>query len=72
MTFDLRLPLGLMFSLFGAMLTIYGLMSDAAAFKKSLGVNIDLGWGLVMLVFGALMLTFALRARSRNKPGSGG
>jgi len=68
MNFDLRLPIGLMFSLFGAMLTIYGLLADPATFKKSLGLNIDLGWGVVMLVFGLLMLTFALRARNANKP----
>lgn len=66
MNFDLRLPVGLMFSLFGAILTVYGLMSDAADYKKSLGLNINLGWGLVLLVFGGLMLFFALRARGRN------
>jgi len=68
MNFDLRLPLGLMFTLFGAMLSIYGLLADASTFKKSLGINVDLGWGLVMLVFGLLMLFFALKARNANKP----
>jgi hypothetical protein len=66
MNFDLRLPLGLMFTLFGAMLTGYGLISDPAIYKKSLGININLGWGSVLLAFGVIMLTFALRARSRN------
>lgn len=67
MSFDLRLPLGLMLTLFGAMLAIYGLVADKAAFAKSLGINIDLGWGLVMLVLGVLMLGFALRARAVRK-----
>jgi hypothetical protein len=71
MNFDLRLPLGLMFTLFGAMLTVYGLFTDAAVYKKSLGININLGWGLVMLAFGLVMLVFALRARSRNANGPG-
>ena len=66
MNFDLRLPLGLMFSLFGAMLTIFGLISDPAAYRKSLGININLVWGLVLLAFGVTMLVFALRARGRN------
>jgi hypothetical protein len=66
MNFDLRLPLGLMFTLYGAMLTIYGFVSDRAIYKKSLGLNVNLGWGLVLLVFGALMLTLALRARGKN------
>lgn len=68
MNFDLRLPLGLMFTLFGGMLSIYGLLASADTFKKSLGINIDLGWGLVMLVFGLLMLTLALKARNRKDP----
>ena len=69
MNFDLRLPVGLMFTLFGAMLTIYGLVADPAIYKKSLGINVNLGWGLVMLAFGVVMLVFALRARSRNGDG---
>jgi len=51
------------------MLTIYGLLADPAVFKKSLGVNIDLGWGLFMLAFGLLMLVFALRARKARSGG---
>jgi hypothetical protein len=66
MNFDLRLPLGLMFTLYGAMLTIYGFVSDRAIYQKSLGLNVNLGWGLVLLVFGALMLTLALRSRGKN------
>lgn len=70
MAFDLRLPLGLMFTLYGVMLTIYGLVSDKAIYQKSLGIDINLIWGVVLLVFGVLMLTFALRAR-RTKPPQG-
>ena len=66
MNFDLRLPVGLMFSLFGAMLTVYGLMTDAAMYEKSLGININLIWGIVLLVFGLLMLVAALRTRRAN------
>jgi len=69
MNFDLRLPLGLMFTLFGALLTGFGLISDPAIYKKSLGINVNLNWGLVLLAFGVLCLVFALRARkSANGP----
>ncbi len=66
MNFDLRLPLGLIFTIFGLLLTGYGLMSDAAIYQKSLGLNVNLGWGAVLLVFGVAMLVFALRARGNN------
>ncbi len=66
MNFDLRLPLGLMFTLFGALLTGFGLISDPAIYKKSLGINVNLDWGLVLLGFGVLCLVFALRARKNG------
>jgi len=61
MNFDLRLPIGLMFSLFGAILTIYGLISSPEIYQRSLGINVNLWWGGGLLVFGLLMLFFALR-----------
>ena len=66
MTLDLRLPIGLMFTIFGVILTGYGLVSDRAIYARSLGVNVNLWWGLVLLVFGAVMLTFALRAAKQR------
>lgn len=70
MKLDLRLPIGLMFAIFGAMLTVYGLVSDAAVYQRSLGVNVNLWWGLVLLAFGLVMLGFAIRARGRRNGGS--
>jgi len=67
MNFDLRLPIGLMFSLFGAILTIFGALSDPKIYEKSLGININLIWGLVMFVFGLLMLFFYIAARGTGK-----
>lgn len=62
MTLDLRLPIGLMFSIFGALLTAFGVVSDDAIYVRSLGINVNLWWGLVLLTFGLLMLGLALRA----------
>lgn len=63
MKLDLRLPIGLMFSIFGALLTVFGLVSDQAIYARSLDINVNLWWGLVLLVFGLVMLALALRAR---------
>ena len=63
MSFDLRLPIGLMFSVFGVLLTVFGLVSDRAIYQRSLGINVNLWWGLVMLLFGALMLGFSARSK---------
>jgi len=62
MNLDLRLPIGLMFSIFGVMLVVYGLVSDAGIYARSLGINVNLWWGLVLVVFGLVMLALALRA----------
>ena len=61
MNFDLRLPIGLMFSIFGGILTIYGMISGPEIYARSLGINVNLWWGGGLLVFGLLMLFFAFR-----------
>ncbi len=61
MNLDLRIPVGLMFAIFGVILVAVGLVGGPALTEKSLGVNINLWWGLVMLVFGALMLAMSRR-----------
>lgn len=53
---DIRTPIGLMFILIGILLGAYGLMADAAIYKASLGHNLNVIWGLVMLVVGGVML----------------
>jgi protein-S-isoprenylcysteine O-methyltransferase Ste14 len=61
MGLDLRWPIGLMFSLIGALLVIDGLVtaSNTEMYARSLGININLYWGLLLLVFGGLMLLLA-------------
>jgi len=63
MNFDVRIPIGGMFSIFGVMLVLFGLVSDKAIYERSLGTNVNLWWGLVLLVFGAAMLWLAWRGR---------
>jgi len=69
MGLDIRWPIGIIFSIYGVILMIYGLLADTSIFQeKSLGVNIDLWWGLAMLVFGAFMGALAFRATRRSEP----
>ena len=70
MKLDLRLPIGLMFSIFGVMLLGFGVLSDAEIYQRSLGINVNLWWGVVLLVFGLVMLGFALRARGGAERGT--
>ena len=59
MNFDLRFPIGILFTLYGSMLVVYGLISDPKIYERSLGININLRWGLALLIFGILMFVFA-------------
>jgi hypothetical protein len=68
MGLDVRFPIGGMFSIIGAMLTIYGIASNPAIYEKSLGINVNFWWGLVLLAFGLTMLVFAYRAHRRTGP----
>lgn len=61
MQLDIRLPIGLMFAVLGALLTGFGLVGDKSAFQGSQGINVDLWWGLVMLVFGVIMFLLGRR-----------
>jgi hypothetical protein len=72
MNFDLRLPIGIMFSLFGLILVIFGAVSDKAIYEAhSLGININLLWGAVLLVFGAFMLFLTWRASTKPDQAEG-
>jgi hypothetical protein len=70
MNLDLRLPIGLMFSIVGVLLTVFGLISDDAIYARSLGINVNLWWGLVLLGFGLVMLGLAYGAvrKGRSRP----
>ena len=62
MGLDIRWPIGLMFSLVGALMTVFGLVSSPEIYHRSLDINVNLWWGLVLLVFGGWMLFMAWSA----------
>lgn len=63
---DIRIPIGLMFTIIGVIVTIFGFvtMSDQSMYQKSLGINVNLMMGLLMLVFGVVMLLLARKKKS--------
>jgi len=68
MGLDIRLPIGLMFSFIGALLTFYGVYSKSnVSHAGGTDININLIWGIVLLIFGVLMLLGALGGR-KNPP----
>ena len=68
MGLDIKIPIGLMFSIFGLLLSIHGLLTngDEIYIIKSLGYNINLWSGITMLAFGMLMLFLAYLTRKKN------
>ena len=66
MKLDLRYPIGLLFSVFGIILTVYGIVSDKTIYAKSLGMDVNLWWGLVCLAFGLTMLSYAVRGGGKG------
>jgi len=64
---DVRLPIGGMFAIVGAILIAYGVFSDKAIYQRSLGINVNLWWGFVLLAFGLVMLWLAYRAYQKAK-----
>jgi hypothetical protein len=65
MNFDLRFPIGLMFSFYGFLLVIYGIATgESPIYQRSLGLNINLIWGGAMFVFGLCAFVLAMRSRT--------
>jgi hypothetical protein len=61
MRLDIRLPIGLLFSICGILLVLFGAASNRQLYERSLNININLWWGLAMLVFGVIMLLLGKR-----------
>ena len=68
MGLDIRWPIGLMFTLIGALLAGFGLVKGSESL--SLGININLIWGLILLGFGVFMLIGAAKGGKDKPPGA--
>ena len=69
MFYDLRISIGMLFTLIGTVLTAFGLAtrSNADVYAKSMGIDANLWWGLVLLVFGILVLTLGRRGQMKQE-----
>ena len=70
MGLDIKIPIGMMFSILGIILTIHGIATkgNVEMYEQSLGHNINLWSGIFMLVFGAFMLlTSSLLKKKKEK-----
>ncbi len=65
MDMDIRFPIGLLFAILGLILVVFGLftINDTELYARSLGRNINLWTGILMLVFGGLMLLSARKGK---------
>ena len=65
---DIRYPIGLLFSIIGVMLLVYGIttMHDMNLYQKSLGVDINIWAGILMLIFGIIMLALSKGVREKQ------
>ncbi|HER09995.1 MAG TPA: hypothetical protein ENO20_13910 [Bacteroides sp.] len=68
MGLDIKIPIGLMFSILGIILTILGIVThgDPEIYEKSLGHNINLWSGAFMIAFGAFMLLTSTLVRKKK------
>lgn len=69
---DLRIPIGGLFTGLGLLIGGYGLATngDTALYERSLGININLWWGIIMLLVGVLLLVLGARATKESHPAS--
>lgn len=61
MGIDIRLPIGLVFAVIGILMIAFGAASNSAIYQRSLGINVNLYWGLVLLAFGVIMALLGRR-----------
>jgi multisubunit Na+/H+ antiporter MnhG subunit len=70
MGLDIRIPLGMIFLIIGGIMSVFGLISrgNADLYVRSLGVNLNLTWGLIMFLFGLIMFVVGKRQKWQDDP----
>jgi hypothetical protein len=74
MGFDIRTPIGMLFTLFGILLIGYGATTEGSPMyaEHSLGLNMNLWWGIALLCFGVVMLALTRLRGKSDSAGTGG
>ena len=69
MGLDIRIPLGMIFLIIGGIMSAFGLYSrNSSLYDRSLGINLNLTWGLIMFVFGLVMYVVGKRQKWQDDP----
>ncbi len=63
---DLKLPIGWLLSAYGVLLGVYGLVTKKEMYGKSLGFNLNLVWGILMLAIGGGFLLTAFLKKDKT------
>jgi hypothetical protein len=66
MQLDVRMPAGFMFLIMGVMLAAYGVAGDQSIYARSLGINVNLIWGIVLIAAAGCLLALSFRHRTRT------
>lgn len=67
MNLDIRTPIALLFFILGLIITGCGLILPPETYVKSLGININLIWGLTLIGFSGLMHLWSWLERPRQE-----
>jgi len=67
MGLDIRIPIALLFAVLGAMLAAFGAFSNPSLYARSLGINVNLLWGGVLFLFGAILWIAARRGARESR-----
>ena len=69
MGLDIRIPLGLIFLIIGGIMAIFGGLSRSSAiYNRSLGIDLNLTWGIIMFLFGLVMFLVGRRQKWQDDP----
>jgi hypothetical protein len=69
MGLDIRIPLGLIFLITGGIISLYGFFTrNSAIYDKSMGVNLNLTWGVIMFIFGLITFLVGRRQKWQDDP----
>ncbi len=77
MNLDLRIPMGMMFAMMGTVLLAFGFTTTSKPqfYARSLGIDVNLWWGVALLAFGLWMTVLGRRGQAqieKQRPGAPG
>ncbi|MGO8757603.1 MAG: hypothetical protein ACLQG3_05715 [Terracidiphilus sp.] len=73
MFYDARISIGMLFTLTGTVLTAFGLATrdHPDVYSRSLGIDANLWWGPVLLLFGIVVLALGRHGQARLDKAAG-